>query len=88
MTDTKKRDGLDSLDSLVRPTILLDIQMYVECPHCGEEHDLARSEFNAEGEHLSALFTGDSYDWRKNLDGSEFECPECNKTFELGEIEW
>ena len=65
----------------------LIVQMIVECPECDEEIDLARSEFNSEGEYIGEIFTS-NVEWRKNLHGQTFECPECNKEFYLGEINW
>lgn len=67
--------------------ISLTIELNVDCPHCGETQDLAKSEFNPEGEYLSAIFS-ESHDWRKEVEGRKFECPDCKKEFELGEIEW
>jgi predicted RNA-binding Zn-ribbon protein involved in translation (DUF1610 family) len=52
--------------------------IYVECtcPHCGEEIEIAYSEF----------ISDQLYDYPGDWD--EFECPECYETIEIEELEW
>jgi endogenous inhibitor of DNA gyrase (YacG/DUF329 family) len=68
-------------------TIKMSLFLVVECPHCGMDHNLASSEFD-DGCQFTSIVFSDGYDWRDGMRGMELGCPDCGKTFQLGDIEY
>jgi predicted RNA-binding Zn-ribbon protein involved in translation (DUF1610 family) len=83
----EKPAGQSSTAASGPATIQMSLYLVVSCPHCGKDHNLASSEFDDECQFTSAVFK-DSYDWRDGLRGMEFGCPDCNKTIQLGDIQY
>lgn len=67
-------------------SVQMSLQLMVECPHCGEDHDLTSPGLNDECQFTEPIFDG--HDWRDGLRGMEIECPSCTKIIQLGEIDY
>lgn len=76
-------------------TARLDIEVFVDCPHCDNLIDLMREEdtggynHNEEGQVTSqALPSGDWSDAHKKFSIDDVECTECGGSFNVKELEW
>ena len=58
----------------------LNWSLWIECPHCGQDIDLA--DHDEEGQWSDPIFKNE---WDK-LCGQEVWCPECNETFQVEEV--
>lgn len=74
----------------------LDIQVYVECPHCEaylnllDERDTGGYAENDEGQVLNQAFPDDGNWSRAHQDFSivDVTCSQCDKEFDVEKLEW
>lgn len=57
----------------------LSWHLFVECPHCREDIDLADSPYDDEGYFSEPLFNNR---WDE-IEGKEVDCPKCKNTFSV-----
>jgi hypothetical protein len=76
-------------------TARLDIEVFVDCPHCGFMIDLLSAsdtnnyDHNDCGEVLQqALPPGNWMDQHKDFEVDEVECSQCKGEFNVKELEW
>ena len=62
---------------------ILNICLFVECPHCAADIDLMQMDHDWEYFFSKCIFNTDEY----NIQGTEIECPECEKCFVIGKID-
>ena len=66
------------------PVASLSWNLFVDCPHCNESIDLADSPHDDEGYFSVPLF-GNKWE---EIPGKNVDCPVCQKTFAVGDVEY
>lgn len=56
----------------------------VECPHCHEDFDIAKIDYEMDNTFAHAIFNNK---W-DDVNGSEIDCPKCEKTFQISKMEY
>lgn len=60
----------------------LSWNLFIECPHCKEDIDLADSPHDDEGYFSEPLFNNK---WDR-IEGAEVDCPKCKNTFSVSSV--
>lgn len=65
----------------------LSVRLWLDCPWCDEQLDLMEIDvLNDEGQMMSMVCRWNRDEWKNP--GYMFDCPECEKTITLSEVEY
>lgn len=82
--NVRPNDQLGAGAEAKKPTALLEWSLYVRCPKCSENNDLALARHDCEHDIARRIFTNK---WDK-LAGWEVTCEHCDHEFLLGGVEY
>ncbi|ALR29743.1 hypothetical protein ATE47_04055 [Chryseobacterium sp. IHB B 17019] len=76
------------MDKKLESSAGICVEIYVDCPHCGNFFDLLDDRLDLEVERSDIMIAAFQDEWGCKDAGIEVKCPKCEKEFIVNEIMW